>query len=113
MRFNRRDLKDKLLAAQKNLQYNAECPAYLKSARLYEDVTPLRSRIMYQLRNKDDKKAFKFVWSRGLRIFARTHEEAAMDPQPRPHIINNPDDLLKLGFTEAEIEAIIEGDNKH
>ena len=51
---------------------------------------------MYQLRNKDDKKAFKFVWSRGLRIFARTHEEAAMEPQPRPHIINNPDDLLKL-----------------
>ena len=113
IRFSRRDIKDKLLAAQKNLQFNADCPGYLKSARLYEDVTPLRSRIMYNLRNKDDKKAFKYVWSRGLRIFARTHEEAAMEPQPKPHVINNPDDLLKIGFSETEIEAIINGDNNH
>ena len=113
MRFNRRDIKDKLLASSKNLQFNVECPEYLKSARLYEDVTPLRSRIMYQLRNKDDKKAFKYVWSRGLRIFARTHEQAAMTPQPKPYIINNPDDLLKLGFSEDEVDAIIEGDNNH
>ena len=84
-----------------------------KSARIYEDVTPLRSRIMFQLRNKDDKKAFKYVWSRGLRIYARTHEEAAMEPQPKPHIISNPDDLLKLGFTEIEVENIIKGNNAH
>ena len=36
-----------------------------------------------------------------------------MDPQPKPHIINNADDLLKLGFSEADVEAIIEGDNNH
>ncbi len=42
---------------------------------------------MYNLRQKDDKKAFKFVWSRGGRIYARTHEEAAAEPQPKPHII--------------------------
>ena len=113
MIFNPREIKDKLLTSCKNLLYNAECPDYLKSAKLYEDVTPLRSRIMYQLRQKDDKKAFKFVWSRGLRIYARTHEEAAMEIQPKPHIINNADDLLKLGFTEDEVEAIIEGENNH
>ena len=64
---------------------------------------------MYQLRQKDDKKAFKFVWSRGGRIYARTHEEAAADPQPKPRIINNPYDLLNVGFTNADIEAIIKG----
>ena len=109
VRFNRRDLKDKLLAASKNIQFNPECPAYLKNVRLYEDVTPLRSRMMYHLRQKDDKKAYKFVWSRGGRIFARTHEEAAADPQPKPHIFNTPDDMINNGFTKEEVDAIIKG----
>ena len=113
VRFNRRDVKDKLLTACKNMQYNVECPPYLKNVRLYEDVTPLRSRIMYHLRQKDDKKAFKFVWSRGGRIYARTHEEAAANPQPKPHLINNPYDMLKIGFTKSEVEAIIKGNNNH
>ena len=95
VRLNRRELKDKLMAACKNIQLNNQCPEYLKGVRTYEDVTPLRSRIMYQLRQRDDKKAFKYVWSRGGRIFVRTHEEAEAEPQPKPHVINNPDDLLK------------------
>ena len=111
IRFNRRDVKDKLLSSSKNLQFNNECPAYLKNVRLYEDVTPLRSRMMFQLRQKDDKKAFKFVWSRGGRIYARTHEEAAADPQPKPHIFNTPDDMLNCGFTKSDVDAIIKGIN--
>ena len=63
--------------------------------------------MMYQVQQCDDKKAFKYVWSRGGRIFVRTHEEAEADPQPRPHVINHPDDLSKVGFSESEIEAII------
>ena len=38
-----------------------------------------------------------------------THEEAAADPQQKPHIINNPYDWLDVGFTNADIEAIIKG----
>ena len=42
VRFSRRDIKDKLHSACKNLQYNAQCPESLKNIRLYEDVTPLK-----------------------------------------------------------------------
>ena len=62
---------------------------------------------MYALRHRDDKKAFKYVWSKGGRIYTRTHDEAAQDPQPKPHILNTPDDLAKLGFSEDEIETLI------
>ena len=108
-RFNRRDIATRLLGAKKNIMINTETPLNLKNAALYEDVTPLKSRIMFQLRNRDDKKAFKFVWSKGGRIYAHTHEGAAQDPMPRPHLINNPDDLLKIGFSQLEIESIIRG----
>ena len=111
VRFNRRDIKSKLLEARKNIMANTETPLNLKNASLYEDVTPLRSRIMYQLRQRDAKKAFKFVWSKGGRIYARTHAEAEMTTnQPKPRIINNPDDLLKNGFSQSEIDSIIKGD---
>ena len=108
-RVNRRDLKTQLLENKKTITTNVDCPANLKHALIYEDVTPLRSRIMYQLRHRNDKKAYRYVWSKGGRIYARTHEQAALprDQQGRPHIINTPDDLEKLGFTKEEISNII------
>ena len=109
-KFNRRDIKSKLLEARKNIMANTETPINIKSAALYEDVTPLRSRIMYQLRQRDDKKAFKYVWSKGGRIYARTYEQAEQTTgQPKSHKINNPDDLLKIGFSQEEIDNIIKG----
>ena len=113
VRFNRRDIKAKLLEARRNIQTNTECPTNLKSAKMYEDVTPLRSRIMYQLRQRGNKKAFEYVWSKGGRIYARTPEEVAQtENQPRPHLINTPDDLLKVDFSKDEIETIIKGTNR-
>ena len=108
-RVNRRDLKTQLLENKKTITTNVDCPANLKHALIYEDVTPLRSRIMYQLRHRNDKQAYRYVWSKGGRIYARTHEQAALprDQQGRPHIINTPDDLEKLGFTKEEISNII------
>ena len=105
VRVNRRDLKTDLLEAKKTIT----TPAHLKNAIIYEDVTPLRSRIMYHLRQRNDKQAFRYVWSKGGRIYARTPEHAALprDQQPRPLIINTPDDLSKAGFSEKEIEDII------
>ena len=107
-RFNRRNIATRLLGARKNIMTNTETPLNLKNTAMYEDVTPMKSRILFQLRNRDDKKAFKFVWSKGGRIYALTHEEADQD-RPRPHLINNPDDLLKVGFSQNEIESIIKG----
>ena len=107
VRVDKRDFKSKMLEARRNLAQNPDCPAEYKAVTMYEDVTPLRSRIMYALRHRNNKTAFKFVWSKGGRIYARTHDEAVQDPQPRPHIINTPDDLAKIGFSEQEIEEII------
>ena len=49
------------------------------------------------------------MWSKGGRIYARTPAQADLDRenQDLPHIINTPDDLIKLGFTEKEVEDII------
>ena len=107
-RVNRRDLKVQLLEAKKNISTNIHCPVHLKNAQIYEDVTPLRSRMMYHLRQRNDKQAFRYVWSKGGRIYARTPEDAALprEQQPKPHIFNTPDDLKKVGFTEKEIVEI-------
>ncbi|CAL4144149.1 unnamed protein product, partial [Meganyctiphanes norvegica] len=81
-------------------------------AAIYEDVTPLHSRILYQLRNQkdqDDNKKWKYVWSdrsRKCRINCRTLEESDMIPQPEPHIVNRVEDLKNLGFTDEEINDI-------
>ena len=108
-RVNRRDIKTKLLEARKHITTNPNCPEHLKKVIMYEDVTPLKSRIMYQLRQRNNKQAFRYVWSKGGRIFAHTHENAdkPREQQDKPYIINTPDDLLKIDFTEEEIENII------
>ena len=107
VRFTRRDVKTEVFEKRKNLATNLHCPNKYKNVAIYEDVTPLRSRIMYELRNRDNKQAFKYVWLRGGRIFCRTQEEANMSTMPKPTVINKPEDLLKIGFTESEVEAII------
>ena len=107
VKFVRRDIKVKVFEGRKNIVSNSDCPGKYKEVSIYEDVTPLRSRIMYELRQRGNKNTYKYVWSRGGRIFCRTPEEAAMTTVPKPHVINKPEDLLKLGFTESEVEAII------
>ena len=108
-RVNRRDIKTKLMEARKNITTNIQCPENLKKVIIYEDVTPLKSRIMYQLRQRNNKEAYRYVWSKGGRIFAHTHENAAKprDLQDKPYVINTPDDLSDMGFSHEEIENII------
>ena len=105
-----RDVKTKIFNARKE---NSDKPGSpFPGAVIYEDVTPLRSRIMYQLRNRtneDGNRKYKFVWSRDGRIFCCTEEESRQVPQTKPHIINRVEDLVKLGFTEGEIKNIIHG----
>ena len=67
---------------------------------------------MYELRNRDEKRAFKYVWSRGGGIFCRTHEEANITVPPKPKVINKPEDLLDIGFSTEEVEAIIKNKRK-
>ena len=64
---------------------------------------------MYQLRHRNNKKEYRYVWSKGGRIYARTPAQAALDHENQgpPVIVNTPDDLIKLGFSEQEVEDII------
>ena len=64
---------------------------------------------MYHLRQRKDKQAFRYVWSKGGRIYARTPEDAALprEQQSKPAIINTPDDLMKVVFSMKEVEDII------
>ena len=63
VRFTRRDVKTEVFEKRKNLATNSQCPGKYRNVSIYEDVTPLRSKIMYELRQRNDKRAFKFVWS--------------------------------------------------
>ena len=108
-RITNRKKRNELFEARRNIQQNPN--ATYKDARLYEDVTPLRSRMLYALRNKTkpgetDAKMFKFVWTREGRILARTEEASLRKDHyntrtgkygmPPPQFINNPQDLKDL-----------------
>ena len=106
-KFVRRETRNKVFDARKALHsHSTRTSVYIS-----DHVTPLRSRMMYELRNRGNKTAFKYVWSREGRIYARKPEEVNQrNPadQPKPHIINRPEDLKKLGWTDEEILNIIE-----
>ena len=115
-RIKSRNIRNKIFAGRKALHTHSN-PTHT-GARLYDDLTPLRSRILFSLRNKkvddQDVKKYKFVWTREGRIFARTEEESqrtihknGKDVLPPPHIVNKAQDLKQLGWSEAEILAII------
>ena len=59
VRFALRDVKTQVFEKRKNLATNSACPIKYRNVAIYEDVTPLRPRIMYDLRQRNGKKAFK------------------------------------------------------
>ena len=111
MRMVRRTSKFELMDKRKVLRTQPH-PNYPDMA-IYEDLTPLRSRILYALRNREDAeghKVFKFTWTKEGRIYCRTEEESKKKlpngKQPKPHIVNRLEDLSDLGFTQEEINGI-------
>ena len=70
---------------------------------------------MYQLRNRDNKTAFKHVWSIDGRIYCRTPEQAEQAAEarkrklkePKATVVNTANDLIKLGWSLSEVEAIV------
>ena len=116
-RLVHRTKKSEIFGARKEIKNKAGAP--YPDAAIYDDVTPLRSRILFAMRNKKDingEKVYKYVWSKEGRIFARTEAESnekVTNPatgkigQPKPHIVNKVQDLGKLGWTNQQIEDII------
>ena len=111
-RVNRRSVKHEILDKKKILRItpHSEYP----SIGIYEDLTPLRSRMLYALRNRkneDGARAYKFTWSKEGKIFCRTEEQTKPtgpgQKLPRPGVVNKPEDLLKLGFTEQQVQEIV------
>ena len=109
VKFCRRSTKTKVFEHRKQTAFKPNSPH--PKAEIYEDVTPLRSRILYALRNKKDNegnKVYRYVWSREGRLYCRTEQQSKQEPQPPPHKINCPEDLAGLGFSPSEILDIIE-----
>ena len=112
IRVNRRRVKHEIMDKKKHLRSSPHRD--YPNVGIYEDLTPLRSRILYALRNKknqDGNKTYKFTWSKEGRIFCRTEQQTRSSGSgnklPKPGIVNKPSDLLKLGFTEIEVNEII------
>ena len=112
IRVNRRRVKHEIMDKKKHLRSSPHRD--YPNIGIYEDLTPLRSRILYALRNKknqDGNKTYKFTWSKEGRIFCRTEQQTRSSGSgnklPKPGIVNKPSDLLKLGFTEKEVNEII------
>ena len=112
IRVNRRRVKHEIMDKKKHLRSSPHRD--YPNIGIYEDLTPLRSRILYALRNKknqDGNKTYKFTWSKEGRIFCRTEQQTrnsgTSNKLPKPGIVNKPSDLLKLGFTEIEVNEII------
>ena len=111
-RVNRRTVKHEILNKKKHLRTSPH--SQYPNVGIYEDLTPLRSRMLYALRNKKNENGsnvFKFTWSKEGKIFCRTEQQTkATGPEqklPRPGVVNKPNDLLKLGFTEQQVQDII------
>ena len=62
---------------------------------------------MYQMKQRNDKTMFKYVWSHNGRIYARTEAEAEMKPLPKATIVNKVTDLIKHGWSKEEIKNLI------
>ena len=108
VKFCRRDTKTKVFESRKQTAAKPHSP--YPRAEIYEDVTPLRSRILYALRNRKDEhdnKVYRYVWSREGRLYCHTEAESKQDPRPEPHKITCPEDLAKLGWLPSEIQDII------
>ena len=109
VRYTVRDIKTTQMQAKKQIKSK---PGYkYQNASIYEDVTPTRSRMMFELRNKktsDNERMYQYVWSRDGKIFVRTKEEAERSPMPRPRALQRPEDLKPFGWTDQEIKNIIE-----
>ena len=117
VRVNRRRVKYGVMDNKKQLRSRPH-PEY-PNVGIYEDLTPLRSRMLYALRNRKNEQGtntFKYTWSKEGRIFCRTEEQAKPaghgQKQPKPGIVNTPRDLIKLGFTEQEVKAIVSNKRK-
>ena len=107
VKFTRRKTRNRVFEARKKLHENRK----YTNVYISDHVTPLRSRILYELRNRDNKALFKYVWSREGRIYARKPNEVNQrnaSNMPKLHVFQRPEDLKDYGWSDAEILNIIQ-----
>ena len=115
-----RSKRGEIFKARRNIKDNRDAPH--PSAQIFDDITPLRSRLMFALKNRkeidSEDKLYAHVWSREGRIYCRTAQDVLPENRvrhavsgqlvmPKPKIINKPQDLLNLGWSPDEIQDII------
>ena len=93
-------------------------PDYSKIG-IYEDLIPLSSRMLYALRNRTNSagtKECKFICSKEGKIFCRKEQQTKPTGHgqklTKPGIFNKPSDLLNLGFSDQEVQDIINNKRK-
>ena len=96
VKFVRRNVKTELMKKKKVLREKEET----KDIYIEEDLTPMRSKIVRELRN--DKENVIRVWTIEGRIHCLVREE---NKESRK-VINSPEDLLKIGWSVEKLKNI-------
>ena len=91
----RRDTKTKMMRAKKELR---GVSGY-RQVFLNDDLTTLRSRLVYELKRDE---SIKSVWTFDGRIMC-VREEGGKDVKS---VINSPDDLFKVGWSEEKVAGL-------
>ena len=94
-KFVRRDTKTRMMRAKKELRGLSGC----RNVYINDDLTSLRSRLVYEL-NRDD--TIKSVWTIEGRIMC-IQEEGGKEMKK---VIDSPDDLFKVGWSEDKVAGL-------
>ena len=94
-KFVRRDTKSKMMRAKKELR---GVSGY-RQVFLNDDLTTLRSRLVYELKRDE---SIKSVWTIDGRIMC-VREEGGKDVKS---VIDSPDDLFKVGWSEEKVAGL-------
>ena len=104
VRFVSRTPRLKVIRKKKDLTTKPVCKRKYPDAFITDDTTPLRSAILYRLRQA--KPEIQSSWSIDGRIYVKKQGESN---EVKPHVINTPDDLVqKLNWSQQTVEELME-----
>ena len=94
-KFVRRDTKTRMMRAKKELRGLNGC----RNGCINDDLTSLRSRLVYELKRDDTIKSVRKIEGRIMCI----QEEGGKEMKK---VIDSPDDLFKVGWSEDKVAGL-------
>ena len=98
VKFVRRDSKIEMLKNKKKLKNSDYGEVYIS-----EDLTKLRSRMLYALRHDED---IQTAFSQGGKIFCYQRNTGGRFGREKKFKIESPDDLFQLGWSEEKVKSL-------